>query len=279
MSGVEHLAGRTRHRRHGRVSRGFDYPIDFVLLDPEADACGWRFFGLNSAALVSVQDGDHGDGSGSRWLRRLLAQRGVGDVATGRLLLLTQPRVLGRAFNPISFWFAHDAEGRLRIVVAEVDNTFGDRHAYVCHRLDLEPIASSDVMEARKVMHVSPFQPMDGTYSFRFDLRARRIAIRVSLRHAGGTLVATLAGERRPLTPLSLLVICARRGFGAPVVLALIHWQALQLWWSGARYRPRPLHGGAAALASRRVTGSVRRNAAASPTIDDATASRREEGA
>ncbi|MEL7092900.1 MAG: DUF1365 family protein, partial [Pseudomonadota bacterium] len=31
-----------------------------------------------------------------------------------------------------------------------------------------------------------------------------------------------------------------RRPLGSRRVLALIHWQALKLWWKGSKYRVRP---------------------------------------
>ena len=80
----------------------------------------------------------------------------------GRLMLLAQPRFLGHVFNPVSFWLAHDEEENLVAVIAEVSNTFGDRHSYLCRKSDNSPIGASDRLQATKIFYVSPFQPVEG---------------------------------------------------------------------------------------------------------------------
>lgn len=243
MSGLEHLRGETFHGRRGAVANAFRYGVDYLLLDAEAGVAGPRLFGRNRAAPVSLWDADHGGapgrGQGAAWARAVLADHGLAGVTDGRLLLLAQPRVLGHVFNPVSFWLAHDREGALRVVIAEVSNTFGDRHSYLCHRDDLAPLSRSDVVASRKVFHVSPFQPVAGDYRFRFDIRPDRIGMWIDFSAGAGGLYATLTGQRAPATDAGLLAACLRRPFGSRRVLALIHWQALRLWLKGAGYRSR----------------------------------------
>ncbi len=243
MSAVDHIPGRTFHGRSGGQDNRFAYGVDYLLIEPEAAQTAPRLFARNRRGLVSLHDRDHGgapgQGDGARWARRVLAEAGV--PATGRLLLLAQPRVLGHVFNPVSFWLAHDTQDRLVCVIAEVSNTFGDRHSYLCHHADFAPIRPEDTLEAHKIFHVSPFQPVAGAYKFRFDIRPDRIAIRIAFDHGGGALIATLTGPRRPATTRGLLGAMVRRPLGSRRVLALIHWQALKLWWKGAGYRPRPV--------------------------------------
>lgn len=242
---VEHVAGRTFHGRRGGIANRFVYGVDYLLLDPEARQTAPRLFGRNRRGALSLRDVDHGGppgrGRGAAWLRETLARAGLAEATEGRVLLLAQPRVLGHVFNPVSFWLAHDRDGRLRAVVPEVTNTFGDRHSYLCHRDDRGPIGAGDVLEARKALHVSPFQQVDGRYRFRFDITPERVAIRIDYDRDGGEgLVATLAGPRRPLTAGAILRACLARPMGSRRVLALIHWQALKLWAKGAVYRPHP---------------------------------------
>ncbi|WP_323766121.1 DUF1365 domain-containing protein [Marinovum sp.] len=242
MSRPEHIAGHTWHGRKGAVENSFRYGVDYVLLEPEAEVTGPRLFARNRAGLTSLHDSDHGgapkQGRGAAWVRDVLAQQGL--PLTGKIQLLAQPRVLGHVFNPVSFWLIHDDVGRLRAVIAEVTNTFGDRHSYLCHTSDLSPITAEDRIAAQKILHVSPFQPVAGAYTFRFDIRSDRIGIWIDLDTGHGGVTATLTGPRAPLTDRAILGFCLRRPFGARRVLALIHWQALKLWWKGARYRNRP---------------------------------------
>ena len=243
MNRVDHIAGTTFHGRKGAVENAFRYGVDYLLLDPEAVSGLPALFSRNRGNLTSLHDSDHGgapkQGRGAVWVREVLAAHGLpGSV---RVLLLAQPRVLGHVFNPVSFWLCHDAEGGLRVVIAEVTNTFGDRHSYLCHRDDHEPIGREDTLHARKIMHVSPFQPVEGGYAFRFDIRPDRIGIWIDYTSGNGGLIATLTGPRRALTNGGILRACLRRPFGSRRVLALIHWQALKLFLKGAGYRNRPV--------------------------------------
>ena len=239
MSGVEHIRGQTFHRRKGDAANAFRYAVDYVLLEPDV-AVGPGLFALNRGNLTSVHDADHGgapaQGQGTAWVRQVLATHGLPGQ---RIELLAQPRVLGHVFNPVAFWLCH--EDGLRVVIAEVTNTYGDRHSYLCHRDDLGPIGPTDRMAAQKVLHVSPFQPVSGGYEFRFDIRPDRIGIWIDYTAGTGGLVATLTGKRVALTNAAILGACLRRPFGSRRVLALIHWQALKLWVKGAVFRPRPV--------------------------------------
>lgn len=241
MSGIDLIRGHTFHGRKGGVRNDFRYSMDYVLFDAEAALDGPRLFSRNRANLASVLDRDHGgapgEGCGASWAREVLAEHGVSFA--GPLMLLTQPRLLGHVFNPIALWLAYDGEA-LRAVIAEVTNTFGDRHCYLCARQDGQPIRPDDRICAEKLLHVSPFQPVAGAYTFRFDIGPDRIGVWIDYTHDKGGLIATLVGRRQRLTDLGIVYSALRRPFGARRVLALIHLQALKLWWKGARYRTRP---------------------------------------
>ena len=243
MSDIDHIRGETFHGRHGGVKNAFRYRVDYILLDPEASAEGPRLFARNRANLLSLHDRDHGgppgQGRGAAWVREVLQAHGI-TLPWLKIELLTQPRVLGHVFNPVSFWLCRDGTGALRAVIAEVTNTFGDRHSYLCHHDDLGPITREDTLTARKVFHVSPFQEISGEYRFRFDIGAEKVGIWIDFRDGENGVLATLVGRRAPLTNGSILAACLRRPFGSRRVLALIHWQALKLFLKGARYHARP---------------------------------------
>jgi uncharacterized protein len=242
MSRADHIRGETFHGRKGAVANSFRYGVDYLLLDTQT-AQGPALFSRNRGNLTSLHDSDHGgapgQGRGVVWVREVLAAHGL--PGADRILLLAQPRVLGHVFNPVSFWLCHDEAGALRVVIAEVTNTFGDRHSYLCHREDREPLTPEDRVQATKILHVSPFQPVEGGYVFRFDIGAERVGIWIDYTAGNGGLIATLTGRRRVLTNRAILWASLRRPFGSRRVLALIHWQALKLWWKGAGYRARPL--------------------------------------
>ncbi|WP_138468503.1 DUF1365 domain-containing protein [Poseidonocella sp. HB161398] len=242
MSRVEHLRGETVHAREADVQNAFRYSVDYVICDPE-ESRGPLLFSRNRANLAALQDRDHGgapgQGRGAAWMREVLAAHGL-EACDGQILLVAQPRVLGHVFNPVSFWLCHDRAGGLRAVVAEVSNTYGDRHSYLLHHPDQREIGPADRLEARKIFHVSPFLPVDGGYVFRFDIRPDRIGIWIDHRSEAGRLFATLTGRRAPLRSLGILGMCLRRPFGSRRVLGLIYWQALKLRLKGAGWHVRP---------------------------------------
>lgn len=241
MSQIDHIAGQTWHGRRDAPDNAFRYSIDYVLCDAEAQLTAPALFGRNRRGVAGLHDRDHGgapgQGRGAAWVREVLTAHGL---SAARIELLAQPRFWGHVFNPVSFWLCYDGDDALRVVIAEVTNTFGDRHSYLCHHANQAPITGDSWLEATKLMHVSPFQPIEGGYRFRFDITPDTIDITIDYRRPDGGLVATLKGTRRPLTNGTLLRAALRRPLGSRRVLALIHWQALKLWLKGARYRTRP---------------------------------------
>ena len=241
MKIVDHIVGHTYHGRKGSTGNAFRYSIDYVMLDAEAKPKMPWLFSRNKGNVASLHDKDHGgapgEGRGAVWAREVLDAHQV--RARGRLLLLAQPRFFGHVFNPVSFWLAHDEQENLVAVIAEVTNTFGDRHSYLCRKPDNSPIKACDRLRATKIFYVSPFQPVEGGYEFRFDIRPEKIGIWIDYSQASGGLIATLTGPRKAVSNGSILRSILRRPLGSRRVLALIHWQALKLWWKGSRYRAR----------------------------------------
>ncbi|MDP5359521.1 MAG: DUF1365 domain-containing protein, partial [Paracoccaceae bacterium] len=234
-STVHHIAAQTYHGRRGATKNAFKYSIDYVLLDAETPQIAPRLFGRNKGGLMSLQDSDHGGapkhGIGAAWVREVLATYGINDA--NRIELLAQPRVLGHVFNPVSFWLCYNSEDTLTTVIAEVTNTFGDRHSYLCRHEDGRAITKDETLSAQKLMHVSPFQPIEGGYTFRFDIQPDSIGIWIDYTRGNGGLIATLTGARTPITNRAIIKAALRRPFGSRRVLALIHWQAVKLWWKG----------------------------------------------
>lgn len=236
------FTGRIRHRRFGAPEHGFTYRVWYLLLDlGELDALdgSLRGFGVNRWAPAGFDHRDH-MGPGPEPVRDKLDAwllRQGAEPPAGRVLLLTSPRVLGRVFNPISLFFCHDADERLRWVVAEVNNTFGETACY------LLPARGGGVVrhQTEKTFHVSPFQPVLGSYRFRVTPPGERLTVHIDvLRDGGRAFDATLTAARRPLTAASLAAMVARHPFNAARTLALIHWQALRLWLKRAPFFAKP---------------------------------------
>lgn len=254
--------GSVRHARLRPAQHAFTYATYFLMLpmrslraEPEAALPRNRF------GLVSFHDRDHGDGRADAlaWLEALLANEGIAD-ADGEVWLQTYPRVLGYVFKPVSFWYAHRRDGSLAAIVAEVNNTFGERHCYLLRDAEGHAIAWGRELTAAKVFHVSPFCAIEGRYRFRFmrtthPARAgvrrhadatEHIVARVDHDDAEGPLLQTsVSGDLVPFTRANV-----RRAFwGMPLmsfgVVARIHWQALRLWLKRVPFFGKPVPPGA----------------------------------
>ena len=158
--------------------------------------------------------------------------------ATGEVWLHPYPRVFGYVFKPVSFWYCHRSDGSLAAVVAEVNNTFGERHCYLLAGAEL---GFGRELVARKVFHVSPFCQVQGQYRFRFMRTADRTVARVDHDDDLGALLQTsVSGELQPLTARSVRAAF----FGMPMmtlgVIARIHWQALRLWLKRVPFQSKP---------------------------------------
>lgn len=230
--------GSVRHARLRPAAHRFSYPSFFLRLPLRQLArqpWSWRWLARNGRGLFALNDADHGDGRPLlAWIDELLARAGITD-ADGEVFLHTLPRLLGYVFNPVSFWFAHRADGALRAVVCEVNNTFGERHCYLLAHADGRELSWGETLTARKVFHVSPFCPVEGGYRFRFALARRddvdRFIARIDYDDAQGALLQTsIEGRLLPLTDRALLQVFCTRPLSTFGVIARIHWQALRLW-------------------------------------------------
>jgi DUF1365 family protein len=180
---------------------------------------------------------DHLDGRPNDTLRQridaFLAQRGI-DLGGGRITALMQARVLGYVFNPLSLYWCHDSDGVLRHIIAEVHNTYGERHAYL-----LPPDGNRPVM-VRKKLYVSPFNAVDGYYLVRAPLPDNELDVRISLhRDNQPAFVATLRGTRRPARNGELVWLQVAAPM-APLMGALgIRVQGITLWLRRVPVVPR----------------------------------------
>lgn len=232
--------GHIWHRRLRPVEHAFRYPGYFLLLPMRSlrehpDAVLRR----NRRGWISFHDSDHGDGSNDSlaWFEKLLQEEGIRD-ADGEIWLHTFPRVLGYAFKPVSFWYAHRADGSLAAILAEVNNTFGERHAYLLAgpnlAWDCEQVAS-------KQFHVSPFCETHGEYRFRFKRSETSNLALVNLYDETGPLLRT--GVEGALRPLNISTV-RQAFFGTPLmtlgVIFRIHWQALRLWAKRLPFHRKP---------------------------------------
>ncbi|HEX3135710.1 MAG TPA: DUF1365 domain-containing protein, partial [Planctomycetota bacterium] len=165
-------------------------------------------------------------------VRDLVAER-TGHRPLGAIRLLTQVRLFGISFNPVSFYYCFAPDGSLAAIVAEITNIpWLERHTYV---LDCrEQPASALEFELGKAFHISPFMRMEQQYRWRFSVPGEILAVHMTTTEQGRDLfTATLAHRRRRLTPAALDAVLWRYPVMPLQVVAAIYGQAARLWWKG----------------------------------------------
>lgn len=238
--------GQVRHIRLRPIHHAFAYPTFFFMLPMRSlQSKPSAKLARNRRGWLAFYDSDHGDGRADAltWLDELLASEGISD-ASGEVWLHTYPRVLGYVFKPVSFWYCHAADGRLRAVVVEVNNTFGERH---CYLLDAPKYGVEAT--AGKVFHVSPFCTLTGRYRFRF-LHAgagsaaapwSQTVARIDYDDAAGALLQTsVSGALQALTAAAVRRACWAYPLMTFGLIARIHWQAVRLWLKRVPYVGKP---------------------------------------
>lgn len=223
--------GELMHARHDRFARAFRYHVYMAALDPDElpqlDR-GLRLFSLGRPNVFSLDGRDYATP--------------LAPAAGRPTRIITNLRVLGYVFNPVSFFLAYrDTEPAS--LVAEVNNTYGGRRCYALDERDR--LVASDGRTgfgADRDFFVSPFLHGPMRYEFWLDapLDGAQLAIEMHVRDrttSQRVFTARFKGDRVPLTDRALALAAVRYPLMTAQVIGLIHWQALKLRALGAPYR------------------------------------------
>ncbi len=223
------------HSRRMPIENSFHYRVYMWLVDLDSlpalpRGLGWlaRFEGRDHLGDPGLSIKDN--------VVAYLADNDI-DLAGGRVVMLANARVAGYVFNPISVHWCYDRSGALAALLAEVHNTYGERHVYL-----LRPDASGRA-QADKGLYVSPFFDTVGQYVMRFSPPAEELSVTMALRKDGRTpFSATLRGSRRRASRSTILRAALRFPFMPLVVSALIRYQGIKLWARRLPVVSRPEH-------------------------------------
>ena len=198
--------GTIAHHRYRPVSHDLSYPVYFYAFDLD-DLAGlnrrFPLFGLNRTAVTSIWDKDYlqpGNIPIKQKVLGLLEAHQV-DRPVASVIMVTSARYFNYIFNPVSFFYCFSRDRELAAVVAEVRNTYGERHPYVLTSQRENANGWFAVFQTPKVFHVSPFNKIEGMYHFYFSEPGNRLEIRIELIHNQNKIMAAvLKAEGRPLT-------------------------------------------------------------------------------
>jgi cyclopropane-fatty-acyl-phospholipid synthase len=239
--------GFVEHIRTKPVFHRLRYPLYFYSIDldelPEMDK-KLPLFGYNRLRPVTIHDVDYLDnvtGSIKDKLMPLLVQNGLADDVQ-RICLITQPRYFMSVFNPVSFYYCFGKNDKLRCVVTEVNNTFGERHIYILKDAQNQEIYPA-VFTTDKTFHVSPFNNVSGRYEMSFSDIGDEIDIHVDLiRDDEKVFGAQLFGKARPVTTQNQLSIILMHPLIPRLTMARIYWEAAKLYFlRKLAYIPKPV--------------------------------------
>jgi cyclopropane-fatty-acyl-phospholipid synthase len=178
------------HHRLGEISHRFAYRTISSLVELRG-SCGAvphskrnQTVVFNRWGVFSIWNSDFFPGAKGSILQRLecyLQQWGV-RTDWQRVELLTSPRFLGYAFNPVSFFLCYENDRETpSLCVAQVNNTFGETHLYFGEPLSSGTGGKAVTFRAKKEFHVSPFYDRNGEYEFQIKRSVKKVSVRVNL--------------------------------------------------------------------------------------------------
>jgi DUF1365 family protein len=227
--------GWVSHRRHLPRGHGFRYRMGMLYLDlaeqdkvlalsPLAGRSRWAPFAFRESDYLPHLTGT---GLALEQAVRQCVEQALGHAPQGRICLLTQPRSWGLAFNPASFFYCFEADGRLAAILCEVSNTpWRQRYHYV-----LPAHAEGESRQrVAKAFHVSPFMPRDVEYRMRFAPPDEHLRIHMEdWQGAERLFEAGLGLHRVELSRASLHRHLLSFPWMTAKTLLAIYWQALRL--------------------------------------------------
>jgi DUF1365 family protein len=230
------VAGHVTHHRTGRVRHQFRHRVYQWLVD--LDALPEQPWYLKPFASFSASDHlGNPNVSIKANVEHYLSLNGINLGESSRIVMLANARVLGHVFDPLSVFWCFAADTALVCIVAEVHNTYGDRHVYLL-RPDPSGIATAD-----KALHVSPFFDVSGRYELRFELSPQVVSSTVILRREGlVAFTATFRGHAIPATRMATISQIVRKPLMPQQVSSLIRMHGIWLWLRRLPVRRPPQH-------------------------------------
>jgi DUF1365 family protein len=237
------VKGDIMHHRFFPKKNHFDYKSTYISCPlSKIEELKKSLFSLSKFNLFGFYNSDYGNKDANNlrgWIDQILKESNIDNIK--EIILITHPRVLGYAFNPVSFWLCLDDKNSLIAVLSEVRNTCGQKHNYLCFKKGLEPIKSNDWIESQKEFYVSPFMKIEGKYKFRFEFADNQMNFFINyLVDDKLKLSTSLKCHFEEFSNRNLLVSFIKMPFFTFKTVILIHYQAIKLYLKSIKYYKCP---------------------------------------
>lgn len=231
------LQSRVGHTRMWPVKNSFLYHVFYVKV-PIREDMNYKtpiFFSFNSWNIFSLFTRDEGSKDAHKtWYSFITDEFKKAEISyekSDQIYLICHPRLLGFAFNPISYWLLVDKEENVKAVLCEVHNTFGQTHNYLLSKEAHSSILPTDILLSDKKLYVSPFNKIEGHYEFSFTYQPNYF--KSTIHYFDGTerqiLRTFMEGVSEKLTNKNILSSVLRYPGMTIMVILRIHWQAVRL--------------------------------------------------
>lgn len=229
--------GTIAHHRYWPVTHDLSYPVymyAFDLKDLVDLNQRYPFFGYNRSAVTSIHDRDYlepGDIPIEQKIVKLLAQHQI-DKPVETVIMITSARYFNYVFNPVSFYYCLTADQKLSAIIAEVNNTYGERHPYVLTKNTSNTGKWFATFQTPKVFHVSPFNKVEAIYHFYFSEPKDRLEIKLELiNNNKKVMAAVFKADGMPLTHANHLKTILKYPFAPHLSVPRIYAHAFKLFF------------------------------------------------
>jgi uncharacterized protein len=231
---------RVNHTRISPKKHAFTYRVFMLAIDLD-DFPKLPLLSRNRFNLFSIDDRDHihtdPEKSTRENLTVWLAENGTAIPEDARITLLTFPRVLGYAFNPVSFYYISSKSGEPITAVAEVTNTYREMKLFPLGMPDEE--GKFDRLIAKN-FYVSPFSDPNDAFHFRIAQPGENWHVSINnLTEGKPTLLSSITGERRDLTTSRLALYAVKYPLISLSIIFRIHLHALLLFLKKIPHFPK----------------------------------------
>ncbi len=231
-----------RHIRYFPRRYEFDYNFFWAKFDlNELDELHTRttFFSRNRFNLLSFYDNDHfnlGFSTTRENVEAFLRENGVTADVTN-VELVTNPRVLGYTFNPVSFFFIETTTAPYLVI--EIGNTFKECKPYFVATECLS--AGTWIFTTPKNFYVSPYTSVENTMTFRVRRDNRGLVISIDDFDKKGNLEvrAVFSGKSRAWSTENVLKLFFSYPLITLRIIWAIHYHALKLFMMKVPHRKK----------------------------------------